>query len=55
MKWQVTKQPCDKCGYIQISVHPQVCEYLECAICGFMNPAPYIEKLNFNHKTDENP
>lgn len=43
MKWQTTRQACNKCGHIQVSVHPVVCEYLECSVCHHMNPAHYIE------------
>lgn len=43
MKWQTTKQTCNVCGYVQVSVHPSTCEYLECANCHHMNPAPYLD------------
>ncbi len=42
-KWQVTRIDCDKCGAEWIAVHPVVCEYLECAVCGHMTPAPFVE------------
>lgn len=44
VKWQTTKQPCDKCGHVQVSVHPVTCEYLECSVCHHMNPAPYVQE-----------
>ena len=42
-KWQVTMDHCHKCGHKNTGVHPVTCEYLECAICGHMNPAPFID------------
>ena len=44
MKWQTTKQPCNNCGHVQVSVHPEVCEYLECSVCHHMNPSPYLQE-----------
>lgn len=44
VKWQATKQPCNNCGHVQVSVHPVVCEYLECSVCHHMNPAPYVQE-----------
>ncbi len=51
MKWQTTKAPCNNCGHVNVSVHPEVCEYLECSICHHMNPAPYIEPEPKKDKT----
>lgn len=39
-RWQSTQMDCDKCGYEWAAVHPAVCEYLECPVCGHMTPAP---------------
>ncbi len=43
-KWQATDMDCDACGYRWAAVHPVVCEYLQCPICSFMTPAPFVEE-----------
>lgn len=35
---------CDACGYEWAAVHPVVAEYLECPVCHYMTPAPYVEE-----------
>ena len=43
-KWQVSTMECMACGTIQVSVHPVICEYLECYMCHRLMPAPFLEE-----------
>lgn len=44
-KWISAKVECDICGHEHISVHPSICERIECPNCGYMLLAPSIEGL----------
>ena len=54
--WQQTSMDCDNCGYEWQAVHPVTCEYLQCPVCQWMTPAPYVEDSlcnTANTKTDQ--
>jgi len=51
--WAVSTMECDYCGYRWVSVAPDECEWLECAICHKMNPVPYEATINDEGKNEE--
>jgi len=35
LTWKAERSVCERCGTVQVSVHPD-CERIECEVCGYM-------------------